>query len=68
MRQVRLELTPPLIKSQVPYPLWLLTRGNGTERTRTVIGLLDKQMPHLSATAPEKVCGKQEQLAVCPCV
>jgi hypothetical protein len=25
----------------------------GTERTRTVIGLIDNQVPHLSATVPE---------------
>ena len=35
--------------SVTPHPD-LKTRG--TERTRTVIGLVDNQVPHLSATAP----------------
>jgi hypothetical protein len=26
----------------------------GTERTRTVIGLIDNQVPHLSATVPKQ--------------
>ena len=30
---------------------WLLAHG-GTERTRTVIDLIDNQVPHLSATVP----------------
>jgi hypothetical protein len=36
----------------VPWPIWLLTHG-GTERIRTVIGLVDDQVPHLSATVPD---------------
>ena len=32
-------------------PIWLPTHG-GTERTRTVIDLIDNQVPHLSATVP----------------
>src|SRR5215470_832990 len=35
-------------------------RVGGTERTRTVIGLIDNQVPHLSATVPNKfgvTCG-----------
>ena len=36
----------------------LLSRnGGGTERTRTVIGLIDNQVPHLSATVPNLILG-----------
>ena len=51
VRQVRLELTVPCLRDRCLDPIWLLTHG-GTERTRTVIGLVDNQVPHLSATAP----------------
>src|SRR5690242_5097108 len=51
VRQVRLELTVPCLRGRCLDPVWLLTRG-GTERTRTVIGLADNQVPHLSATVP----------------
>lgn len=51
VRQVRLELTIPCLRGRCLDPIWLLTHG-GTERTRTVIGLVDNQVPHLSATAP----------------
>ncbi len=54
VRQVRLELTIPCLRGRCLDPIWLLTHG-GTERTRTVIGLVDNQVPHLSATVP---CGK----------
>ena len=51
MRQVRLELTIPCLRGRCLDPIWLLTHG-GTERTRTVIDLIDNQVPHLSATVP----------------
>ena len=51
VRQVRLELTLPCLRGRCLDPIWLLTHG-GTERTRTVIGLVDNQVPHLSATVP----------------
>jgi hypothetical protein len=51
VRQVRLELTFPCLRGRCLDPIWLLTHG-GTERTRTVIGLIDSQVPHLSATVP----------------
>ena len=51
VRQVRLELTVPCLRGRCLDPIWLLTHG-GTERTRTVIGLIDNQVPHLSATVP----------------
>src|SRR5712691_5807020 len=51
VRQVRLELTIPCLRSRCLDPIWLLTHG-GTERTRTVIDLIDNQVPHLSATVP----------------
>src|ERR1044071_7699734 len=51
VRQVRLELTIPCLRGRCLEPIWLLTHG-GTERTRTVIGLVDNQVPHLSATVP----------------
>src|SRR5688572_22582675 len=55
VRQVRLELTIPCLRGRCLDPVWLLTHG-GTERTRTVIGLVDNQVPHLSATVPcEKI-------------
>ena len=53
VRQVRLELTIPCLRGRCLDPIWLLTHG-GTERTRTVIGLIDNQVPHLSATVPIK--------------
>ena len=53
VRQVRLELTIPCLRGRCLDPIWLLTHG-GTERTRTVIGLVDNQVPHLSATVPCK--------------
>ena|ERR1043165_1531073 len=52
VRQVRLELTLPCLRGRCLGPIWLLTHG-GTERTRTVIGLVDNQVPHLSATVPK---------------
>ena len=51
VRQVRLELTLPCLRGRCLDPIWLLTHG-GTERTRTVIDLIDNQAPHLSATVP----------------
>src|ERR1043165_7572308 len=51
VRQVRLELTLSCLRGRCLDPIWLLTHG-GTERTRTVIGLIDSQVPHLSATVP----------------
>src|SRR5712692_1746070 len=51
VRQVRLELTIPCLRGRCLDPIWLLTHG-GTERTRTVIDLIDNQAPHLSATVP----------------
>src|SRR6266705_3453159 len=54
VRQVRLELTIPCLRGRCLDPIWLLTHG-GTERTRTVIGLVDNQVPHLSATVPNIV-------------
>ena len=54
-RQVRLELTIPCLRGRGLDPIWLLTHG-GTERTRTVMGLIDNQVPNPSATVPyEKV-------------
>ena len=53
VRQVRLELTIPCLRGRCLDPIWLLTHG-GTERTRTVIGLIDNQVPHLSATVPNE--------------
>ena len=53
VRQVRLELTIPCLRGRCLDPIWLLTHG-GTERTRTVIGLIDNQVPHLSATVPSE--------------
>src|SRR5438105_15722447 len=52
VRQVRLELTIPCLRGRCLDPIWLLTHG-GTERTRTVIDLIDNQVPHLSATVPK---------------
>jgi hypothetical protein len=37
-----------------PHPDFIT---GGTERTRTVIGLVDNQVPHLSATVPCKLGG-----------
>src|SRR5688572_31171199 len=54
VRQVRLELTIPCLRGRCLDPIWLLTHG-GTERTRTVIGLVDNQVPHLSATVPYRL-------------
>ena len=51
VRQVRLELTLPCLRGRCLDPVWLLTHG-GTERTRTVIDLIDNQAPHPSATVP----------------
>src|SRR2546421_10315993 len=51
VRQVRFELTIPCLRGRCLDPIWLLTHG-GTERTRTVIDLIDNQVPHLSATVP----------------
>ena len=51
VRQVRLELTIPCLRGRCLDPIWPLTHG-GTERTRTVIDLIDNQVPHLSATVP----------------
>jgi hypothetical protein len=51
VRQVRLELTIPCLRGRCLDPIWLLTHG-GTERTRTVVDLIDNQVPHLSATVP----------------
>ncbi len=51
VRQVRLELTIPCLRGRCLDPIWLLTHG-GTERTRTVIDLIDNQVPFLSATVP----------------
>ena len=42
----------PLFKRQVLSPLSLRRAGSGTGRTRTVIDLVDNQVPHLSATVP----------------
>ena len=56
VRQVRLELTIPCLRGRCLDPIWLLTHG-GTERTRTVIGLIDNQVPHLSATVPSEKIG-----------
>ena len=53
----------PLLKRQVPYPIWPLTHG-GAERTRTVIVLVDNQVPHLSATAPKKLPSDDCQLPI----
>ncbi len=53
VRQVRLELTIPCLRGRCLDPIWLLTHG-GTERTRTVIDLIDNQVPHLSATVPDE--------------
>src|SRR5689334_20094793 len=61
VRQVRLELTIPCLRGRCLDPIWLLTHG-GAERTRTVIGLVDNQVPHLSATAP-----KNCQFAIADC-
>src|ERR1041385_8121020 len=61
VRQVRLELTIPCLRGRCLDPIWLLTHG-GTERTRTVIGLIDNQVPHLSATVPEHL-----RLAISDC-
>jgi hypothetical protein len=66
VRQVRLELTIPCLRGRCLDPIWLLTHG-GTERTRTVIGLIDNQVPHLSATVPKgfefRVCSFELELA-----
>ena len=36
-----------------------MVNSGGTERTRTVIGLIDNQVPHLSATVPcEKLAAR----------
>jgi hypothetical protein len=56
VRQVRVELTIPCLRGRCLDPFWLLTHG-GTQRTRTVIGLIDDQVPHLSATVPWKKIG-----------
>src|SRR5258707_6245398 len=42
----------PCLRGRCLDPIWLLTHG-GTERTRTVIDLIDNQVPHLSATVPK---------------
>src|SRR6185369_5170684 len=56
VRQVRLELTLPCLRGRCLDPIWLLTHG-GTERTRTVIDLIDNQAPHPSATVPLREFG-----------
>src|SRR5258705_3754930 len=43
----------PCLRGRCLDPIWLLTRG-GTERTRTVIDLIDNKVPHLSATVPRE--------------
>ena len=51
----RVELSPRVPKTRMLalHHTPLLKTG-GTERTRTVIGLIDNQVPHLSATVPFK--------------
>ena len=61
VRQVRLELTIPCLRGRCLEPIWLLTHG-GTERTRTVIGLIDNQVPHPSATVPCETLGGSKGL------
>ena len=58
MRRAGLEPTSFLFKRQALGPVELAARvDSGTGRTRTVIALLDKQVPHLSATVP-KLAGR----------
>src|SRR2546423_14570959 len=50
----------PSLKRRVLVPIELAAQKiSGTGRTRTVIVLLDKQVPHLSATVPKlsRACG-----------
>ena len=48
---------PALIHLSYPTLNGALLTPGGTERTRTVIGLVDNQVPHLSATVPFKLGG-----------
>ena len=55
----RVELSPRVPKTRMlalhHTPLYI----GGTERTRTVIGLIDNQVPHLSATVPYELGGSK---------
>ena len=52
MPPVRFELTPDGLRVHRSALAKLRRRKSGTGRTRTVIGLVDDQVPHLSATVP----------------
>lgn len=47
----RVELSPRVPRTRM-LTLHHTPKNGGTERTRTVIGLIDNQVPHLSATVP----------------
>ena len=48
----RVELSPRVPKTRMLALHHTPVKTGGTERTRTVIGLVDNQVPHLSATVP----------------
>ena len=52
----RVELSPRVPKTRM-LALHHTPMNGGTERTRTVIGLVDNQVPHLSATVPCELGG-----------
>ena len=50
----RVELSPRVPKTRMlALHHTPISKPGGTERTRTVIGLVDNQVPHLSATVPQ---------------
>ena len=54
----RVELSPRVPKTRM-LALHHTPMNGGTERTRTVIGLVDNQVPHLSATVPYELGGSK---------
>ena len=60
---VRFELTSACSQNKCLKSARLHSEKGGTGRTRTVIVLLDKQVPHLSVTVPCQVFGERERVA-----
>lgn len=67
VRQARVELALPWLRVKCfnQFSYWRIYEFGGMERTRTVIVLLDKQIPHLSDTMPCKVWQRVSDLNRC---
>jgi hypothetical protein len=60
----RIELSPRVPKTRMlSLHHTPIHKNGGTERTRTVIGLVDDQVPHLSATVPNLGGSKRLELS-----